>query len=417
MTILGSAGSGPLRHSDFRWLMGGRVTASLGNAVAPVALGFAVLDLTGSVTDLGLVVAARSSANVLLLLVGGVLADRLPRARLMWGSALAASLTQAVVAVTVLGGTASVGLLAALSAVNGAVSAMAYPASSAVTPQTVPADVVRPANALLRLGVNGAMVAGAALGGLLVAAVGPGWGIAVDAATFAVAALCFARVQAARTAAAHRTSSSRPLADLREGWSEFWSRTWVWAVVLQFMVVNACLTGSVAVLGPAVADQTFGRRLWGLALAAETLGLVAGGLVALRWRPRRALALGVLCTAVTALPLLVLAGAPRAPLLVAALFVAGVAIEQFAVAWDVSLQQHVPADRLARVYSYDAVGSFVAIPVGQALIGPVAGAVGPARTLQAAAVLVVVVTAATLTSRSVRDLEHVRAVPTSGVTA
>ncbi len=417
MSSVRASSAEPLRHRDFRWLMGGRVTASLGNSVAPVALGFAVLDLTGSVTDLGLVVAARSSANVLLLLVGGVLADRLPRARLMWGSALAASLTQALVAATVLSGTATVGMLAALSAVNGAVSAIAFPASAAVTPQTVPADVVRPANALLRLGVNGAMVGGAALGGLLVAAVGPGWGIAVDATTFAVAALCFAQVRAARAPAAQGRSASRPLADLREGWSEFWSRTWVWAVVLQFMVVNACLSGSIAVLGPAIADETFGRRLWGFALAAETLGLVAGGLVALRWQPRRALALGVLCTAVSALPLLVLGGAPRAPLLVVTLFVAGVAIEQFAVAWDVSLQQHVPADRLARVYSYDAVGSFVAIPVGQALIGPVAGAVGPGRTLQAAAVLVVVVTAATLGSRSVRRLEHVRPAPASAVSA
>lgn len=407
--------SEPLQHNDFRWLLGGRVTAAVGNSVAPVALGFAVLDLTGSVTDLGLVVAARSAANVLLLLVGGVLADRLPRATLMWGSALAAAITQAVVAGTVLSGTATVGMLAALSAVNGAVSAIAFPASSALTPQTVPAHVLRPANALLRLGMNGAMVGGAAVGGLLVAAVGPGWGIAVDAATFALASLCFARVKAARAAAPHGVRAATPLADLREGWSEFWSRTWVWAVVLQFMVVNACLAGSIAVLGPAVADETFGRRAWGFALAAETIGLVVGGLVAMRWQPRRALALGVLCTAVCALPLVVLGGAPRAPLVALALFVAGVAIEQFAVAWDVSLQQHVPPDRLARVYSYDAVGSFVAIPVGQSLIGPVADVVGRKGTLQGAAALVVVVTLATLASRSVRRLEHVAAVPTSGV--
>jgi MFS family permease len=400
-----------LRHRDFRWLISGRSASYLGNAVAPIALAFAVLDLTGSVTDLGWVVGARSVTNVLLLLFGGVVADRLPRALVLTSSCAAAAVTQGGVAALVLTGSATIPLLVALGAVNGAVSAMAFPAAAALTPQTVPTSLVRPANALLRLSTNTALVGGAAVGGVLVAAVGPGWGIAVDAAMFAASGVCFSRIGVAdvRQERADEPSTWR---QLREGWGEFTSRTWVWVVVLQFMVVNAALTGGIAVLGPAVADDTFGRRAWGFVLAVQTVGMVVGGLIALRWQPRHALRYGVALTAVTAAPLLVLAHAPRPLVLAAVLLLDGIAIEQFGVAWDVSLQQNVPADRLARVYSYDAVGSFVAIPVGEMLVGPVAGQVGVGATLTGAGVLVVLATAGALTSSSVRGLQRTDA-PTS----
>jgi predicted MFS family arabinose efflux permease len=397
----------PLRHREFRWLLAGRSASYLGNAVAPIALAFAVLDLTGSVSDLGWVVGARSVTNVVLLLFGGVVADRLPRAFVLTASCVAAALTQGAVAVIVLTGTATVGWLIVLGAVNGAVSAMAFPAAAALTPQTVPEALVRPANALLRLSINSALVGGAAVGGILVAAVGPGWGIAVDAAMFATSGVLFSRIRVTDVHAAsgeHEQPST--WRQLREGWGEFTQRRWVWAVVLQFMVVNASLTGAVAVLGPAVADDSFGRRAWGFVLAAQTVGMVIGGLVALRWQPRHALRYGVALTALTAVPLLVLAHAPSALVLGVTMLADGIAIEQFGVAWDVSLQQNVPADRLARVYSYDAVGSFVAIPVGQMLVGPIAGQVGVEATLTGAAVLVVLATVAALASGSVRGLQR-----------
>jgi MFS family permease len=396
----------PLRHSAFRWLISGRSTSYLGNAVAPIALAFAVLDLTGSVSDLGWVVGARSVTNVALLLFGGVVADRLPRAVVLTTSCAAAALTQGAVATLVLTGTATIPLLVVLGAVNGAVSAMAFPAAAALTPQTVPEPLVRPANALLRLSTNTALVGGAAVGGVLVAAVGPGWGIATDAVMFALAGLFFSRIRVAdvRTAAGEDEPST--WRQLREGWGEFTLRRWVWVVVLQFMVVNASLTGGIAVLGPAVADDTFGRRAWGFVLAVQTVGMVIGGLIALRWQPRHALRYGVALTGLTAVPLLVLAHAPSAVVLAVTMLADGIAIEQFGVAWDVSLQQNVPADRLARVYSYDAVGSFVAIPVGEMLVGPIAGQVGVEATLTGAGVLVVLATAAALTSGSVRGLRR-----------
>lgn len=405
----------PLRHRPFRWLISGRSTSYLGNAVAPIALAFAVLDLTGSVSDLGWVVGARSITNVALLLFGGVVADRLPRALVLTASCGAAALTQGAVAALVLADAATIPWLVMLSAVNGAVSAMAFPAAAALTPQTVPERLMRPANALLRLSTNSALVGGAAVGGVLVAAVGPGWGIAVDAAMFALAGIFFSRIRVVDVHTGSDEHEPSTWRQLRDGWGEFTQRRWVWVVVLQFMAVNASLTGGIAVLGPAVADDTFGRRAWGLVLAVQTVGMVIGGLIALRWQPRHALRYGVALTALTAVPLLVLAHAPSALVLAVTMLADGIAIEQFGVAWDVSLQQNVPADRLARVYSYDAVGSFVAIPVGEMLVGPIAGHVGVEATLTGAGVLVVVATAAALTSGSVRGLQRTDTVTSEDV--
>ncbi|WP_246002171.1 MFS transporter [Allorhizocola rhizosphaerae] len=250
----------PLAHAPFRYLAMGRFVTMLGNAVAPIALAFAVLDMTGSVRDLGVVVGARSLTNVLFLLIGGVVADRLPRQLVMVGSAVVAALSQAAVAALVLTGTATIPWLIMLSAVNGIAAAFAFPAASALMPQTVPAELIQPANAINRLGINAAMIAGAAAGGALVAVVGPGWGLMLDAATFAVAAALFALVRVSRVAAATTRASSNPLRELRDGWREFTSHTWLWTVVLGFTLLNFAHAGAIGVLGPVIADGTIGRQ-------------------------------------------------------------------------------------------------------------------------------------------------------------
>ncbi|ASW53064.1 MFS transporter [Plantactinospora sp. KBS50] len=394
----------PLRYAAFRYLALGRMINVLGNAVAPIALAFAVLDLTGSVRDLGLVVGARSLMNVIFVLFGGVLADRLPRRVVLVGSNALGALTQGIVAALVLTGTASIPLLLALSAANGLVSALAQPASAALTPQTVPGELIQPANAINRLGINTAMISGAAVGGILVAAVGPGWGLAADAVTFGLSALAFVRIRVPSVVTDPGGARRSVLADLRVGWSEFSGRTWLWAVVLGFMVLNASLAGGVNVLGPAVADETVGRSAWGLVLAAEAAGMIVGGLVALRVRVRRLLRFGVACMFAEALLLLGLALAPRVFVLVPAAMIVGMAVEQFAVAWETSMAQHIPPDRLARVYSYDMLGSFVAIPLGQVVVGPAAAVFGNRDTLLGAAVLVVLSVLGMLASRDVRRL-------------
>ena len=414
----------PLRHVPFRLLLAGRTVNALGNTFAPIALAFAVLDLTGSAADLGLVVGARTVVNVAFLLFGGVLADRLPKHLLMVTASVAAALTQGVVAALVLTGSATIPLLIALAAINGMVAALALPASASLLPLTVPAGARQAANALNRLCLNGAAVVGAPLAGVVVAAIGPGYGIAVDALTFLISAACFlpirvpalapALVPAPGTIGGEQTPGtaavepSRPniLADLRTGWSEFRSRAWLWVVVAGFCVMNAAWSGGLFVLGPVVADGTIGRRAWGLVLAAQTVGMILGGLVAMRLRLRRLLFFGVVNTVFMGLPVLVLGVYPQLWALLVAGLVAGLTLEQFGIAWETTMQEHVPADKLARVYSYDMVGSFVAIPVGEMAIGPIADLAGVEPTLLGAAALITASVFVMLTSRDVRALRH-----------
>ncbi|MFD9888644.1 MFS transporter [Amycolatopsis sp. NPDC059027] len=396
----------PLRERNFRLLVTGRTFADFGNAVAPLALAFAVVDLTGSAVDLGIVVGARSLANVLLLLFGGVLADRLPRSVILQGTELAATVTQALIAASVLCGFASIPLLVALSLVNGAVAAISLPAAAAITPQTVSAAQLGQANALVRLLSNAGRIGGAAIAGVVVAAVGSGWAVAANSALFLGAALAYRGIRLPRGT---RVPDSKPLAELREGWREFASRAWVWIVVLQFMVVNAVAFGALMVVGPLIADDSFGRAGWGFALAVQTAGSFAGGLLAAHWQPRHTLMFGVLMVALDSIPLFTLGWSPVLLPLLFAMFVSGLAVEQFAVAWDVSLQENVPEDKLARVYSYDMLGSFIALPLGEISAGPLVEHVGREATLIGGGVLVVLATALALCSRQVRGL--VRKVP------
>jgi MFS family permease len=414
----------PLRHSAFRLLLAGRTISALGNTFAPIALAFAVLDLTGSATDLGLVVGTRTLVNVLFLLFGGVLADRVPRHLLMVGSGVAAFASQGAVAALVLTHTATIPMLVALSAVNGIVSALSMPASSALLPQTVPADERQQANALGRLLRNGASIIGSPVAGIVVAAVGPGWGIAVDSASFALSALCFALVRVSVPVAAEPdpapelegaaqiggtpAGDARPsiFADLRTGWTEFSSRTWLWVIVAGFCVLNASWSAAGSVLGPVIADETFGRRAWGFILAAETAGMIVGTLIAMRVRVRRLLFFGTAACAVLALPTFVLGLYPHVAVLIVAGFVAGVGLEQFGVGWETTMQEHIPEDKLARVYSYDMLGSFLAMPVGEVLAGPAAQAFGVKAALVGAGALMVLAVAGMVSSRDVRHLPH-----------
>ncbi|GIH03271.1 MFS transporter [Rhizocola hellebori] len=386
----------------------------LGNAVAPIALAFAVLDLTGSARDLGLVVGARSLTNVAFLLVGGVVADRLPRHLVMVTSALTAAFTQGAVAFVVLDGSATVPLLMGLSAINGMVTAFSMPASAALVPQTIPPELIQPANALNRLGINAAMILGASLGGVLVAAFGPGWGLAVDAASFALAALAFSLIRVPRVAPTRQ--ARHPLRDLVEGWREFSSRTWLWTVVLGFTLLNCAHAAALGVLGPVVADETIGRQAWGLVLAAETAGMVLGAVIAIRLRVNRLLRLGVICM-LGEIPLVVaMAYQPALAALMPAALIAGIAYEQFGVAWESTMQRYIPGEMLARVYSYDALGSFLAIPLGQTLAGPAALAWGARNTLLIAAAINLAGVLVMLLSRDVRTLPTMPPEPDSAPT-
>jgi MFS family permease len=395
---------GPFGHREFVLLFLGRTTSFAGNAFANVALAFAVLELTGSKADLGYVLAARSLPQVVFLLVGGIWADRLPRHHVMVGSNIVSGLSQAAVAALVLSGQARIWHLVALGALNGASSAFFFPASGGIVPQTVPARLLQSANAVLRLGLNGSYIGGAALGGLIVAATSPGVGLGADAASYFLAALFAAFM---RIPASLRMEGSNFVAELVEGWREFISRRWLWAIVAQFGFVNAVQVGSEQVLGPAIAQDHFhGAAGWGLVLTAQSLGLVAGGLAMLRFRPRRILLAATLGYLLT-VPFLLALSVPM-PLIgvVAAAALAGIGLEVFGVLWETAMQQEIPQEKLSRVFSYDALGSFVLIPLGFAAAGPVAEIIGTRPTILGAAAISLSATLAVLLVRDVRTISR-----------
>jgi MFS family permease len=394
----------PLAHGAFRALATGRVLMYLGSGLASVALAFAVLDVTGSLAQVGLVVGARSIANVALLLLGGVIADRLPRSLVLRGGCAAAALSQFLLALSLLAGFAALPLMVLLAVLNGAAAAVNLPAASALLPQTVPRPLLRPANAVVRVGTHGGLFMGMSAGGVLAGTAGSGWAIAASGALYAAAGLSFLALR--MPGRAPGGGGGGVLRDLREGWTEFTARSWVWIIVLAFMVVNASWSATTAVLGPAIADETFGRTVWGLLMAANSAGLLVGGVSAARWQPRRALAFGTALVLLQTVPLFALAGPSPLPLLFAAMFLAGVAVEQFSVAWEVSVQENVPAEKLSRVYSYDAVGSFVAVPVGQVAIAPLAASVGPGTSIVLLACLTLTAVTAALCSPGVRALRR-----------
>jgi MFS family permease len=394
----------PLREREFRLLFAGRTVSLVGSAIAPVALAFAVLDLTGSKTDLGLILACREIPLILFLLVGGIWADRLPRNKVMMAGNVVSAFAQASAAALLITGNAEVWHLAALAAVNGSASAFFFPASSGVVPQTVPAPLLQQANALLSLAVNAALIGGAAVAGFLVALFGPGWAIAIDAGTYALAA---AIVASMRLPAVALGETPRFLTDLAVGWREFRSRTWLWVIVLQFSFLLMVTLGAFSVLGPAIADEELGGpKAWGAILTAQAAGLVAGGLLGLRFRPRRMLVAATFGILLAPAPLIALGFPLGVPAIAAIAFFAGVGHEIFGLLWHTTMQQEIPSDKLSRVYAFDALGSLGLVPIGYAIAGPIADAIGVRATLWGAAAIGIAVTLAVLLAHDVRTLQR-----------
>ena len=396
---------GVLRHRNFRLLALGAGVNSLGNAITPVALAFAVLDLGGSPTELGLVVAAFALAEVVTTLFGGVLGDRVPRQLMMQGSSAGAALTQTLIAVSLIGGWSSIPLLAGVGALNGVMGALSGPSSSALTPQTVPSEDLSSAVALRRLLQNGAQVLGYSAGGLLVAGFGPGWAIAIDAATFAVSAACYHLIDVPPVVGGG--TRQRMLAEMREGAAEVFRHTWLWLLIGQALLYHLFYGGAQGVLGPIVVRDAIGEAAWGWALAALMAGFMLGGLLNLRWRPRHGLRIGTACLSLTACFPLAMAVSDQLWVILLGAALHGLGLEIFDQNWELSIVQNVPADKLARVFSFDVVGSFVARPLGLALTGPIATAVGYDRWLIVVAAVMGISSLLALSSRDVRRLRRI----------
>lgn len=397
-----------LRERRFAWYFAARTVSTAGTAMAPVALAFAVLHLTDSGGALAQVLTARTAAMVLFLLVGGVVSDRMSRTTVLQLAHVATAVTQGAAAALVISGHADLWMLTGIEAVNGAASAFTFPAMMGIVPLIVDRTRLQPANALLAFSRSGLTVIGPAVAGLLVVTVGPGWALAFDAMTYVIAILCLWQVRLPRREPATVPERTSMFTELRDGWSEFRSRTWLWVVVVVFGLLNAIHFGAIGVLGPLVSTRVpaLGAGGWGLALSAEAVGTVAATVVMLRVSFRYPLRVGMIAIAAIAVPIVMLGLSPSTWPLVFAMFVAGSGTELFGVGWSTAMQEHIPEAVLSRVSSYDALGSFVAMPLGSLLFGLLADRFDPEPVLIVSGVVYVLLALGTLLSRSVRDLEH-----------
>ncbi|GAA4816025.1 MFS transporter [Streptomyces ziwulingensis] len=397
---------------NYTVLTGATVVTSLGGSGALIAAAFAVLESGGDGGDVGLVAASRTLPLVLFLLVGGALADRLPRHRVMVAANTLSCLSQAAFAVLVLAGEPRLWQMMLLAALGGTGQAFFSPAAEGMLMSSVEGEQAGRAFAVYRMAMHGAGLGGAALGGAMVAAAGPGWVLAADAVAFAGAAALRTLLDVSHLPA--RAPGGGLLADLRDGWREFSGRPWLWGIVVQFSIANAVVGAAEAVYGPLVArDHLGGAGPWGLALACFGAGTVAGALLMTRWKPRRLLLAGTLGVFPLALPAAALAVPVPVGALCGVLFLTGVTLEIFGVSWMTALHQEIPEEKLSRISAYDWFGSIAMVPLATALAGPSESAFGRAASLWGCAVLVLLVTAAVLLVPDVRDLRR-RTAPVTG---
>jgi MFS family permease len=390
-----------LRLRDFRLVFGAFAVSMVGDRMVSIALAFAVLGLGGSASEVGIVLAARTLPMVGSVLIGGVVADRVSRQRVMVAADLARVVTQGLLAALLIAGEPPIWSLAVLGGLTGAATGFFNPAATGLLPAVVPPEHLQQANGLRATALSGGEIVGPALAGVLVATVGPGWALAIDAATFAVSAAFLVRLRLPARLALEATSFVH---DLRTGWVEFWRRSWVWSVVLAASFGNL-VWASFSVLGPVVADRELGgAAVWGTVMATMGIGALVGGLTAIRVRPQRPLVLSLLVLTLFAVPPALLAAEAPTAVLAVGTFLAGAGMMLGISLYEATLQLRVPSDVLSRVSSYDWFFSLVLQPVGLAIWGPIAAGIGIDEALWLAAGLLLTSVLAPLAIREVRTM-------------
>lgn len=399
---------------DFRLLLVDRLLAPFSAGFSIVGVSFAVLKVTGSTADLSYVIAAQTAPMLVFSLVGGVFADRFRPQLVILAGNLAMIIGEGVFGLLMLlSGHPPLWAMICLEAVTGIGTAMFYPASQALLPQLVPDTLLQSGSSISRLAMNTGQMTGAAVAGVLVAVAGPGWALSVCALGMSGTIPLLLSIKSGRVPR-QVSADAQPsmVAELREGWAEFIKHTWLWATVIQYCLIMMAWNGAFMVLGPVVAKAHLGGpAAWGAISAADALGLIFGGLVSLRYTPRRPMLLVVGTGGIFALSPLMLGLVAPLPLICLVAFCVNIMAEVMMVQWTVAMATRIPGDKLARVSSYDGFGSLAAMPLGALAAGPLAARIGVSATQFAAAALIFVASACTLIPREIWTIRSDDMVP------
>jgi MFS family permease len=392
-----------LRHQNFRHLFLGQSASVIGDRVVVVAIALYVTQTTGSATDLGLILASQALPLVALILFGGVWADRLPRHRIMVVTDLTRAALHTLLAVLIFAGDVPVWQLCVIEAMFGAAMAFFQPAYTGLIPQTVPEELIQPARALTQSMENVAFVVGPALATGLVLGVGAGEAFIFDAATFVLSAALLLRVRPRA-----RGEIARPapvLSQLRAGYDEVRSRTWLWVTIAAFTGAVLCIYAPWYALAPLVARGSYGSAgVFGLLESVAGAGAICGAIAGITWRPARPLKTGLLL--VLAWPMQALLLAVHAPLAIVtmAALATGFGFSLLMIWWETALAEHVPPHALSRVSAYDWMGSLALLPLGYLVAGPLGGVLGVRSVLGFGAIIGAGMLLLALTPRSTREL-------------
>ncbi len=395
--------TGPLAFRDFRLLFFGQSLSVLGDAVGGLATVFAALEVTGSATGAGLALAAQAIPMALLLLVGGVTADRLPRRIVMVVSDLVRCAAQVAFALLLLTGRASLLTIILVLVVFGSASAFFRPAMSGLVPRTVPAEHLQQANAFIGVSPSVGIAIGGALGGVLVAFFSPAGALAIDATTFLVSAILLSRMTSGTQAASLGQGSI--LRDVRAGWREVRKRSWLLTAIIAESGYAIIVIPVIFVVGPLVATQDLGGpAAWGIIDSAFGVGWLLGGIVAFRLTPQRPVVVAYLALAGLIPHLLFLAVPTSTWAIALATIPAGMAVVVWLTLWTTTMQREIPADMLSRVSSIELLGNQAFAPLGFALAGPLAALLGTRGAFLLAAAVVMANIAAVLAVPSARAI-------------
>ncbi len=416
-----------LAHREFRLFWFAQSASVIGDSIVLVALALFVVQLTGSATDLGFVLAASALPLVGFLLVGGVWADRLPRERLMISTDLVRFILHALLAVLIFTGAVRIWHVVLIEMVFGVAEAFFRPAANGLLPQTVPEVDVQQATAITGMSRNIAEFAGPALATALVLGAGAGWAFALDSATFVVSAACLAGVHVPSPEASRESRRAatptfpgtvpspdirQPVtvwSDVREGYRVVRARAWVWGTLLAFCGGLFFCLAPLFVLGPIVAREQYGHiGVYGAVSAALGFGTIIGSLVGIGWRPRHPMRAAMLMILLWPCAGVLYAAGVTLVVVIPATVLAGAGIALFDVWWQTALAERIPADMLSRVSSYDWMVSLGLVPIGYILAGPLATVLGADNVLLVGSALAIVALGAGLLPRETRALERLR---------
>ncbi len=394
-----------LRHRDFRFLWLAQSASVLGDAIVTVALALYVIDLTGSATDLGFVLAAHAIPLVGFILIGGVWADRLPRHRLMIATDLVRFALHGLLAVLIITGEVEIWQIVAIEVAFGFAEAFFRPAASGLLPQTVPESDIQEANAVTSMFNSFAEFAGPAVAAALVVGIGAGAAFALDAATFLLSALFLSRVRPRVRGQEAGAERRGVLAELRAGYREVRSRAWVWVTLASISVSLFVALAPWYVLGPVIALKQYDDvAIYGAVAAAFGAGLVIGSLIGVGWKPRYPMRLGMVFLLAWPPAMMLYAGGVTLAVVIPAIAFAGLGIALFEVWWLTALADRIPPEKLSRVTSYDWMVSLGLLPLGYLLAGPLAHALGAVEVFLGGCVLAFLATAVALIPRETRML-------------